>query len=401
MSEAPDDEAARLARTPISSVLEPFLDAKAKGRTNDTGTYRRNLRRDVEGFLEFLEVEGVDRFGELTDRHCRRYARHLDGRDLADGTARTYYANVSAFLGWCAREGYLEANPATTERATEPLPDDDGRRSGDQQAWTPEQRRTVSDHLGAAAESALGDLADALAGEATAPPEPTARWEAIGRLRDRALVCLVGYAGIRGAELLSHPSDDRRNGLQWADVELSQARVTVLSKTQGPDDRAVPAQARDPLADYRDLLDPDPDWPVFVTLHRPSLYDRIRDRLGDRGVADDRIETLIEDCDPFEVFADRGIAPPALTTDGARRVLRRVTEAAGVEVDGDHEYLTLHGARRGAGEAMVRAEGYAAAARLLDDTERMVRERYSHIEAGELAAQATDAFDRVDDGRPD
>ena len=32
---------------------------------------------------------------------------------------------------------------------------------------------------------------------------------------------------------------------------------------------------------------------------------------------------------------------------------------------------------------MVRIHGYAAAARLLDNTEEMVRERYSHIEAGE------------------
>jgi site-specific recombinase XerD len=393
MSEPPDDAEGPLARTPPRSVLSAFLDAKAKGRTNDTGTYRRNLRRDVESFLEFLDAEGVERFGDLTDRHCRRYARHLDGRDLADGTVLTYYADVSAFLGWCTREGYLAENPATTARATEPLPSDDGRRSGDQQAWTPEQRRRVTDHLDRSAETALSELAEAVGQE----DEPTARWRAIKTLRDRALVCLVGYAGIRGAELLAHPADDRRNGVRWDDVELSEARLTVLSKTQESDDRAIPAQARDPLADYREVLDPAPEWPVFVTLHRPSLYDRLRQRLGDRGVGDDRVESLLADRDPYELLADRDVAPPALTTDGARRILRRVTEAAGVDVPGDHDYLTLHGARRGAGEAMVRAEGYAAAARLLDDTERMVRERYSHIEAGELAEQATDAFESVDE----
>jgi len=36
------------------------------------------------------------------------------------------------------------------------------------------------------------------------------------------------------------------------------------------------------------------------------------------------------------------------------------------------------------GEVLVRAFGYTVAARYLDNSEEMVRERYSHIEAGEL-----------------
>lgn len=44
---------------------------------------------------------------------------------------------------------------------------------------------------------------------------------------------------------------------------------------------------------------------------------------------------------------------------------------------------------------MVREKGYAAA-RLLDDTEEMVRERYPHIEAGELADEAGEVFDAQD-----
>lgn len=76
-----------------------------------------------------------------------------------------------------------------------------------------------------------------------------------------------------------------------------------------------------------------------------------------------------------------------------------MTEDAGIEVEDEHGYLTMHGARRWAGEVLVRAKGYAAAARLLDDTERMVRERYSHIEAGELSEEAAEAFETVDNGR--
>jgi hypothetical protein len=48
------------------------------------------------------------------------------------------------------------------------------------------------------------------------------------------------------------------------------------------------------------------------------------------------------------------------------------------------------------GEVLVRAFGYTVAARYLDNSEEMVRERYSHIEAGELGDVATEALDGID-----
>jgi hypothetical protein len=48
------------------------------------------------------------------------------------------------------------------------------------------------------------------------------------------------------------------------------------------------------------------------------------------------------------------------------------------------------------GEVLVRAFGYTVAARYLDNSEEMVRERYSHIEAGELGDVATEALDEID-----
>jgi hypothetical protein len=48
------------------------------------------------------------------------------------------------------------------------------------------------------------------------------------------------------------------------------------------------------------------------------------------------------------------------------------------------------------GEVLVRAFGYTIAARYLDNSEEMVRERYSHIEAGELGDVATEALSEVD-----
>ena len=80
-----------------------------------------------------------------------------------------------------------------------------------------------------------------------------------------------------------------------------------------------------------------------------------------------------------------------------RNVVQRLSEAA--EIDIDHlkrDYLARHGGRRGMGEVLVRAFGYTMAAWYLDDSEEMVREQYSHIEAGELDDVATEALDQVD-----
>ena len=55
-----------------------------------------------------------------------------------------------------------------------------------------------------------------------------------------------------------------------------------------------------------------------------------------------------------------------------------------------------HGARRSAGEVLVRTSGHAAAARARDNSEKVVREHYSHIEADDLADQMTSAFKEAD-----
>jgi hypothetical protein len=94
---------------------------------------------------------------------------------------------------------------------------------------------------------------------------------------------------------------------------------------------------------------------------------------------------------------DEDIRPPSITTDGARSVLQRLSETAEIDIDHPkHDYLAPHGGRRGMGEVLVRAFGYTVAARYLDNSEEMVRERYSHIEAGELGDVATEALDEID-----
>ena len=94
---------------------------------------------------------------------------------------------------------------------------------------------------------------------------------------------------------------------------------------------------------------------------------------------------------------DEGIHPPSITTDGARSILQRLSDAAKIDIEHPkHDYLAPHGGRRGMGEILVRGFGYTVAARYLDNSERMVRKRYSQIEADELGELATEAINEID-----
>jgi hypothetical protein len=48
------------------------------------------------------------------------------------------------------------------------------------------------------------------------------------------------------------------------------------------------------------------------------------------------------------------------------------------------------------GEVLVRAVGYTVAARYLYNSEEMVRERYSHVEADEIGDVAIEALSEID-----
>ena len=146
-------------------------------------------------------------------------------------------------------------------------------------------------------------------------------------------------------------------------------------------------------------MDPPTDrWPVFPTLDQRSLANVVREELTDRGTQPETIQgrrdAYVRD---LLLALEEDIRPASITTDGARSILRRITDAAGIEIDHPkHEYLAPHGGRRGMGEVLVRAFGYTVAARYLDNSEEMVRERYSHIEAGELGNVATEALSDID-----
>ncbi|MFC4540369.1 tyrosine-type recombinase/integrase [Halosolutus amylolyticus] len=369
--------------TSVAAPLEQFLQSKSKGG-DGSGNYRRNLERSVDDFLEWLEADphSDGTFDEVNERTFRRYARDLTGRELKPGTIRTYYANVSAYIGWCVREGLLEANYAQRNVAKEPLPENDGRRSGDQQAWTDKDRTRITRYVDERAHNAVDEKG----------------FDAIREFRDRAIVYVLCYSGVRGGEIFADPKDDRRNGLRWADVSLEDRKMTVLAKKQNWSDRSLTKQSVNPMSRYKKILDPaSGDWPVFPTFHLPTLYKTLRTGLRDEhGWTPEKIETTVDELtgqhDVFEVLREYKLIPPSINTDGARRIMQRLCEDAEISLDDKHGYLAPHGGRRGAGEVMVRQRGFTAAARLLDNSEEVVRKSYSHIEAKEMARDAGDAF---------
>jgi len=370
----------------IEAVVEDFLTDKGKGQGGESGNYRQDAGRELGRFASFLadHEDIVTTFEELESGHLREYARHLARQGWTAGTVRTYYAYVSAFCGWAVREGHLAENVAQRRNATEPIPDDGGHKSGDQQAWSVNDRQRLTAFVDDQASTAIDNVSDD-------------RETAIKACRDRALVYLLSYSGVRGAEVLRDRSDKRRQGLRWEDVNLEGRYVTVFAKKQRLDDRGLPQPTLHPLRMYQKVLDaPGESWPVFPSFHRPTLSERITDVLTTRGYTDAEIEDLRTHRSQVEICTEFDIKPPSMTTGAGRHVLKRLCERAGIELDDEHNYLMPHGARRGTGEVLVRTSGHAAAARALDNSEEVVREHYSHIEAGELADQMTSAFEEAD-----
>jgi integrase len=402
----------------LRSSFERYLQDKGKGRGGEGGNYRRNVARELERFVEWaagergdedwtgIVPEGADRdptFEDLDERVFRAYARHLAGdRGLKQNTVQTYYAYISAWCGWCVNEGYLETHYAQRASATAPLPEDDGRKPGDQQAWTPEQRHDLTRHVDEQAREAI-EAYTTLPDDVDSLDKQRARYAALKAARDRALVVVLAYTAVRVGELLRDSDDPRRRGVRWEDISLEDGSMDVYRKKQQWDAASLPDPVISPLRSYRKLIDPPTErWPVFPTLDQRTLTELVQEELADRGEQSEAIdERRGEYARDLLLTLDEDIRPPSITTDGARSILKRLTEAAEIDIDHPkHDYLAPHGGRRGMGEVLVRAFGYTAAARYLDNSEEMVRERYSHIEAGELGDIATEALTEIDSLTP-
>ncbi|MEF8800920.1 MAG: tyrosine-type recombinase/integrase, partial [Halolamina sp.] len=234
-----------------------------------------------------------------------------------------------------------------------------------QQHWSPEQRTKLMNHVEDRAEAAIDE----------------GPFGAYTEARDRVLVAMLYYAAVRGAEVLRHRQDERegRQGLRWGRVDLESGTMRILGKDQSWETAPIPSPALRPLWVLKKVQRPaSDDWPVFATSHVPSKWKTARDQLD----ADVDVDALVEDLGSIDaVLREHEVPPPALTTDGARSVLKRLTEAA--EIDVDEGYLQPHGARRGMiGEVYKRDRGEAQDLGRHKSMET-TREAYSHLDAEE------------------
>ncbi|SFG71692.1 Phage integrase family protein [Halopelagius inordinatus] len=321
-------------------------------------------RRDLDSF-EHLERDGE----QIIRRYADRLNQRVDADGIAASTAQMYYNVISGFLGFCVRDGVLSRNPATTDRAREPLPRDDQDRT--QQFWTPDVRRQLVEYTNDRAYEAIENEG----------------LDATETVRERAFVHVLAYTGVRGAEVLRVSGDDRegRQGLTWNRVDRESWTFRVWGKSQSWEDVSVLEQARDAIESWYRVQDPPTDeWPVFPTAHAPSKYAAVREAREDA-------EDLLADADVESVLRECEIAPPAITTHGARTVLARIAENAGVEVDG--EAPKLHGARRGLGDTLFRKDRGLASDILRHSSLSVTKEAYSHIDASERGDAASELLD--------
>jgi len=98
-----------------------------------------------------------------------------------------------------------------------PLPEDDGRKPGDQQAWTSEQRHALTRHVDERARDAV-EAYTTLPEDTDPLDKQRARYAALKAARDWALVFVLAYTAVRVGELLWDPNDPRRRGVRWEDL---------------------------------------------------------------------------------------------------------------------------------------------------------------------------------------
>jgi integrase len=340
------------------SGAETNIDAAIDARlaSLDSGNYRANNELVLSTFAEYLDHQrAVTSLEDLDVLDCRRYAQwlrervHDDEDALSAASAHAngpYFTIVRAFLGWCVDDERLDANPARPNRVKEELPEHHG--DHDRQFWSAEARdallRFVNERAHAALDESAGDR------------EQT--------FRDRAVVTMLALTGARGAELFNDPRDDHRNGLRWADIDLDRGITRVFGKTREQQPIPLTDRVVESLERHRTVLDPPTeDWPVFPTRHHPSLAQAAENGLREQGWADDAVESALDDASAMALLREYEIAPPALSKNGARTVMKRLCESADVEIDG--EYLKPHGGRRGLGSDL-----YAQDAELAQETLR-------------------------------
>jgi site-specific recombinase XerD len=193
--------------------------------------------RDVSACLDYLQGQGIRDLGDVKVTHLRAFlAGEQKRRPAVSSQARTTAA-LKCFFRFLVEEERIVRDPALPLR-------------------TPKKRETLPDTL------SLGELEQLLA-----QPAREELWERHfpGKPeRDRLLLALMAYAGLRRGELV---------GLDWDDVDLSR-RLLRVRKAKGGRQRTVPIHSALALlfAEYYATRVPLTDQAVFVGVQGNRLH---------------------------------------------------------------------------------------------------------------------------------
>jgi len=192
---------------------------------NERGLSARTLtayRRDLDQLLAFLEIEGIDKPGEVSQHHIRSLIAKRHRQGLGGKSLQRLLSAIRSLYRWLLREGHAEHNPAKPVKA-------------------PKSPRRLPATLDA---DSINQLLDIPADTPLA-------------IRDKAMMELFYSSGLRLAELA---------GLRWDQLDLASGMVTVTGK--GRRSRMVPVGriALEALTAWRKVRG------QFTTLEQPSVF---------------------------------------------------------------------------------------------------------------------------------
>src|SRR6266511_4068742 len=188
--------------------------------------------RDVTACLRFLQAQGITDWAAVRPPDLRRFLADEAVRRPAPSSQARAVAALKCFFRFCVENEYLEHDPAHVLR-------------------TPKKREALPDVLDRRELERL-----------LAVVERDDVWERHfpgKRERDRLLLALFAYAGLRRSELL---------GLDWDDVDLER-RLIRVRRAKGGRQRVVPIHpALEPLfVEYLAVRSPVTEPALFVGVH--------------------------------------------------------------------------------------------------------------------------------------
>jgi site-specific recombinase XerD len=197
-------------------------------------------KRDVGTCIAFLEREGLVTVGEVRPPHLRRFLVEESITRPSPSSQARAVAALKSFFGFLYENEQIERDPARVLR-------------------TPKKREALPDVLD------RRELARLLG--VTERTDVWKRNHAGKRERDRLLLALFAYAGLRRSELL---------GLDWQDVDLDR-RLLRVRKAKGGRQRTLPIHpALEPLfVDYLQIRAGDAEPALFVGVHGKRLSQTI------------------------------------------------------------------------------------------------------------------------------